>query len=157
MLQCQFRNVLMGFSMTKFQYDDLTTSHKELCARFPKDKYQAIIEKCKEAIDENYKKLTTQFTKPVQTRNDDEQIKQLGHCLTLLCLNDDEIKVTYMENMTRESYKSAAKTMSKLCKCCKKEDSNKRCGGCGLAYYCSTECQKAHWNEHKKVCCCNRK
>jgi hypothetical protein len=26
------------------------------------------------------------------------------------------------------------------------------CGGCGLASYCSRECQKAHWKDHKSRC-----
>ena len=28
----------------------------------------------------------------------------------------------------------------------------KRCGGCGTTCYCSAECQKADWKEHKLVC-----
>ncbi|KXS11686.1 hypothetical protein M427DRAFT_60298 [Gonapodya prolifera JEL478] len=28
----------------------------------------------------------------------------------------------------------------------------KRCAGCGIARYCTAECQKAHWKEHKKWC-----
>ena len=28
-----------------------------------------------------------------------------------------------------------------------------RCGDCCLAHYCSFECQKTHWPEHRKVCC----
>ncbi|KAI0648288.1 hypothetical protein C8Q79DRAFT_905099 [Trametes meyenii] len=28
----------------------------------------------------------------------------------------------------------------------------KRCGGCAVATYCSRECQKAGWHEHKKFC-----
>ena len=28
----------------------------------------------------------------------------------------------------------------------------KHCGRCGIARYCSPECQKAEWKEHKKVC-----
>mmetsp|Transcript_11670 Transcript_11670/g.28751 ORF Transcript_11670/g.28751 Transcript_11670/m.28751 type:complete len:292 (-) Transcript_11670:309-1184(-) len=27
-----------------------------------------------------------------------------------------------------------------------------RCGGCTIAVYCSRECQKNHWSEHKGVC-----
>ncbi|EPR61159.1 MYND finger domain-containing protein [Toxoplasma gondii TgCatPRC2] len=28
----------------------------------------------------------------------------------------------------------------------------KRCGGCGEAFYCSAECQRADWRHHKRVC-----
>jgi hypothetical protein len=28
----------------------------------------------------------------------------------------------------------------------------KKCSRCLIAYYCSVECQKTHWKEHKKVC-----
>lgn len=27
-----------------------------------------------------------------------------------------------------------------------------RCSTCHVAYYCSRDCQKAHWPEHKKIC-----
>ena len=27
-----------------------------------------------------------------------------------------------------------------------------RCGRCGQAYYCNTQCQRADWREHKKTC-----
>lgn len=27
-----------------------------------------------------------------------------------------------------------------------------KCGKCGLLYYCSKKCQKAHWTSHKKDC-----
>ena len=26
------------------------------------------------------------------------------------------------------------------------------CGGCGVARYCSRECQEQHWEQHKLVC-----
>ena len=31
-------------------------------------------------------------------------------------------------------------------------DNLKHCGRCGIARYCSQECQKAEWKEHKKTC-----
>jgi len=49
------------------------------------------------------------------------------------------------------------------CGGCKKEDvdsSFKKCGGCKKVYYCSSECNKLAWTEHKKVCkellCCEK-
>jgi hypothetical protein len=47
------------------------------------------------------------------------------------------------------------------CSVCKKEDKDstfKKCGACKKVYYCSSECNKLAWAEHKKVCkaimCC---
>ncbi|KAJ7470132.1 hypothetical protein B0H11DRAFT_2041503 [Mycena galericulata] len=31
----------------------------------------------------------------------------------------------------------------------------RRCAGCGIVRYCSKECQKAHWKEHKPHCVLN--
>lgn len=31
-------------------------------------------------------------------------------------------------------------------------DTNVRCGRCGVMPYCSKFCQKKHWKLHKKVC-----
>ena len=42
---------------------------------------------------------------------------------------------------------------SNHCNSCGKMDSNlKKCGACGRAWYCSQECQRKDWKEHKKVC-----
>lgn len=38
------------------------------------------------------------------------------------------------------------------CAVCKEKDNLQRCGRCGSIYYCSKDCQKAHWSRHKIVC-----
>ena len=41
-----------------------------------------------------------------------------------------------------------------LCTGCGKQSVSglKRCSQCRLAYYCTVDCQRAHWKEHKKIC-----
>jgi len=41
-----------------------------------------------------------------------------------------------------------------MCQNCNKQDDSKyfRCSACEAAYYCSKECQKAHWCHHKIFC-----
>ncbi|EME83216.1 uncharacterized protein MYCFIDRAFT_45968 [Pseudocercospora fijiensis CIRAD86] len=38
-----------------------------------------------------------------------------------------------------------------ICACCGNHGT-RVCGGCRLVLYCSGECQKAHWQDHKKYC-----
>ena len=49
------------------------------------------------------------------------------------------------------------------CSTCKTPDfdsSFKKCGGCKKVYYCSSDCTRVAWEEHKKVCrammCCEK-
>lgn len=38
------------------------------------------------------------------------------------------------------------------CMNCSKAHCDKKCGNCKQVYYCSDECQKAHWKTHKSLC-----
>lgn len=40
----------------------------------------------------------------------------------------------------------------KLCAFCSKADAAKRCSKCKKVFYCSAECQKADWKDHKTQC-----
>jgi hypothetical protein len=43
-------------------------------------------------------------------------------------------------------------SLEKECFCCGASGQLKKCSGCDIAYYCSTECQRKNWREHKKLC-----
>ena len=47
---------------------------------------------------------------------------------------------------------AAAYLERKRCAVCGVRGYTKRCARCGAVEYCSTECQKAHWREHKPEC-----
>jgi hypothetical protein len=42
--------------------------------------------------------------------------------------------------------------LRRVCFKCKKADNLMKCSACGVAYYCSRECQCADWKIHKKLC-----
>lgn len=42
--------------------------------------------------------------------------------------------------------------ITNLCANCSADKCTKKCGRCKKAYYCSAECQKAHWQKHKQDC-----
>ena len=55
---------------------------------------------------------------------------------------------TNSSSSTTESVKKNA-----VCASCQKIPTNpKRCGRCKTIFYCSPECQRAHWTQHKIVC-----
>ena len=40
----------------------------------------------------------------------------------------------------------------KCCNTCHISGKFKKCSGCEKVYYCSKECQRQDWKEHKKTC-----
>ncbi|KAJ7775332.1 hypothetical protein B0H16DRAFT_1506984 [Mycena metata] len=46
--------------------------------------------------------------------------------------------------------------LTEMCENCTEYRTDlRRCSGCGIVRYCSKECQKAHWKEHKPHCVLN--
>jgi hypothetical protein len=81
--------------------------------------------------------------------------------------DDDECKATSMASLIMPFFASRQQLMNipipvwtesvlakHVCGCCIKVSKSKlkKCSGCENEYYCSAECQKNHWNKHKKVC-----
>ena len=52
-----------------------------------------------------------------------------------------------------DDFKSAGLNETNACGACGKNPKNpKRCSRCRLVFYCSAECQRAHWAKHKLFC-----
>ena len=49
--------------------------------------------------------------------------------------------------------KELQKLYEEKCNYCKKITHCKLCGKCKKVMYCSIDCQKTHWVEHKHICC----
>lgn len=64
-------------------------------------------------------------------------------CLDLAFLSETDRKVSNLV---------AQEEISRFCAQCSKPNCTKRCSECKNIYYCSKECQKNHWNVHKKNC-----
>ena len=71
------------------------------------------------------------------------------------------LKYRYLDKIPKKIYKKVAKKLSKIidesrkkqCEFCKfPYILNKICSKCCKIYYCSIECQKQDWIEHKKIC-----
>jgi hypothetical protein len=71
-------------------------------------------------------------------------------------LKGDEITISYRTTYTEKlPFKCSCLYCTDVIRChyCKtKKITLKRCLGCGNAYYCNTECRKAHWKIHKTSC-----
>ncbi len=53
----------------------------------------------------------------------------------------------------QESLNAIQKEIQTICAACKKISENlKRCSRCRSIFYCSVDCQRGHWTQHKNVC-----
>ena len=152
-MHCRFRRYGFNLSPTQQEYEGFSTGIMTMLRSMSNEKYPDLIKKCKEEIVHFINKnVTSQFIKPVQDcgdKNRDSTV--ILNCMILYHLKDAETDVVYLPNVKKTEFERQAKSYLKRCKVCSKEGT-KRCGKCGCAYYCSADCQKSHWKEHKKVC-----
>jgi hypothetical protein len=52
----------------------------------------------------------------------------------------------------RKATDNLIKKYKGFCGCCSKF-ATKKCEKCESVYYCSKDCQRLHWKEHKQLCC----
>lgn len=94
---------------------------------------------------------------PLPTPNFDYKTEVVS---ALVCMDNPDVFVAAIHTAAQiEGMHSQVTTLvmdvpaENCCHSCMTEEGKlKRCTGCGVAKYCSKECQTAHWKEHKKVC-----
>jgi len=94
------------------------------------------------------KKIFEKDKDTVITLNKGIVLKVFEVCLaySFLLESTNKNKRDYFLTLTEEKYKD-------VCLACgKKAENMKRCSGCKVSNYCSRECQKNNWNNHKSIC-----
>lgn len=92
-------------------------------------------EKEKDALKENWSQLVGGSMKSLG--QDARSKKELAAVMESLTVNDG-----IGDRMCYGCYRTRGELKASL----------KKCSACGKAWYCSTECQKKHWPQHKVVC-----
>eukprot|EP00744_Colponema_vietnamica_P003648 GILI01005559.1.p2 GENE.GILI01005559.1~~GILI01005559.1.p2 ORF type:complete len:192 (-),score=48.06 GILI01005559.1:1054-1629(-) len=62
-----------------------------------------------------------------------------------------------MSSSSSDSSSSIAPAQRTCSSCGKSAESMKSCGSCHNAFYCSRDCQRAHWPTHKPLCVTKKK
>ena len=79
----------------------------------------------------------------------DEVCESLGlpkGSIDLLHVNDPDV------DKDKSKILGAIRVVKKECGNCKSQDATICCASCKMQYYCTKECQKAHWKTHKLTC-----
>lgn len=70
----------------------------------------------------------------------------------VIYLEDENIFLTYIYQKYEVNIINKEVKIKVCFYCGKNNTSMKKCSKCKYAYYCSVDCQKEHWNTHKKTC-----
>lgn len=106
------------------------------------------------------------FCRILMSEGSDEELVQRLSTLTIDKLKQEDApewvqaqmhNITQSETSVPEKTEATERLLHKVLRtpcanCDDLKEKMPRCGGCMAVRYCSIECQKAHWLEHKKVC-----
>ena len=67
-------------------------------------------------------------------------------------LEDDLEEKSFAKSKHRWNGKDSSRSKGKCTNCGESSEHMKKCAGCGKTRYCSRECQKHHWKQHKPHC-----
>jgi len=114
-----------------------------------------ILEELKNQLNPMYNQFCKKVYVPTKIMPDDFKTLMIKF-LILRELGNPDIDLEYFED--KQELTDNLNIIGKICK--NTDCTNKgihRCSGCGWTKYCSRECQKDHWKEHKKKCFQNGK
>lgn len=91
----------------------------------------------------------------VKTYNKSKEVVVSVYCDETNQLLKKKISLEYLQGLSAEgvNLEMANDVMLDECHICKKTDVKLlKCGACGIVQYCSKECQKSDWKDHKVTC-----
>ncbi|EAR99605.1 Serine/Threonine kinase domain protein (macronuclear) [Tetrahymena thermophila SB210] len=115
---------------------------------------QNIINEVKQQFIEEKMRKCQEKNQEVQ-QNSENKERNILEQIALDQLEEEETQKKLEESKSIQNSQSSQSknTNTKLCQNCKQQDKKvSSCAGCKEVYYCSVECQKADWKNHKKPC-----
>jgi hypothetical protein len=157
MLQCSFKDHsgAMGFPMEKEFFESLLIdAKKQIILLKKKSNFKEITDNMYNEMKQRLDPLNQEYSKKHYTRGElnEDYCNIIFKFIMLFELNNTDVQLGFCDDM--DDFIQCLETTSTICKIegCNKKGI-KRCSGCGWARYCSRECQKNDWKNHKSNCC----